>query len=362
MYFGLSEDQSFFQDNVLKFLDDNVGLDIVKSITSKADKNLQQEIHSGLTNLGYNNMLIPEEYGGLGLDLLFATAVSQSLGAGIAPVPFAGSYVMAPIAITNGGNKDQKKKYLGKMSSGEIKLATGFSEYIAARDKGGFIFKGNKINGTSLFAMDCEFATHILLADEKGQLGIVDLNADGIENLNLTTIDKTRNLKEIVFKDAQIEILSATISDSSIADQVIDAGRIIIAADSIGASQVMIDKAVAYSKERKQFNRVIGSFQAVKHMCAEMTADLEPCYSLVWHAAHLFEEKTKESRLMACHAKSHVSEISQMVAKKATEVHGGMGFTDLLGLHFWFKRIGLNRQILGAPEIVREEAGKIQGF
>ena len=109
MYFGLSEDQSFFQDNVLKFLDDNVGLDIVKSITSKADKNLQQEIHSGLTNLGYTNMLIPEEYGGLGLDLLFATAVSQSLGAGIAPVPFAGSYVMAPIAITNGGNKDQKR-------------------------------------------------------------------------------------------------------------------------------------------------------------------------------------------------------------------------------------------------------------
>ena len=362
MYFGLSEDQSFFQDNVLKFLDDNAGLDIVKSITSKADKNLQQEIHSGLTNLGYTNMLIPEEYGGLGLDLLFATAVSQSLGAGIAPVPFAGSYVMAPIAITNGGNKDQKKKYLEKMSSGEIKLATGFSEYIATRDKGGFIFEGNKVNGTSLFVMDCEFATHILLADEKGQLGIVDLNADGIENLNLTTIDKTRNLKEIVFKDAQIEILSATISDSSIADHVIDAGRIIIAADSIGASQIMIDKAVAYSKERKQFNRVIGSFQAVKHMCAEMTADLEPCYSLVWHAAHLFEEKTKESRLMACHAKSHVSEISQMVAKKATEVHGGMGFTDLLGLHFWFKRIGLNRQILGAPEIVREEAGKIQGF
>ncbi len=119
MYFGLSEDQSFFQDNVLKFLDDNVGLDIVKSITSKADKNLQQEIHSGLTNLGYTNMLIPEEYGGLGLDLLFATAVSQSLGAGIAPVPFAGSYVMAPIAITNGGNIVnptiiKKKEYMVK--------------------------------------------------------------------------------------------------------------------------------------------------------------------------------------------------------------------------------------------------------
>jgi alkylation response protein AidB-like acyl-CoA dehydrogenase len=125
----------------------------------------------------------------------------------------------------------------------------------------------------------------------------------------------------------------------------------------------MIEKAVAYSKERKQFNRTIGSFQAVKHMCAEMAADLEPCYSLVWQAAHSFEvDSIKESRLLACQAKSHLSEIGKSISKKATEVHGGMGFTDLLGLHYWFKRIGLNRQILGAPEIVREEAAEIQGF
>ena len=124
----------------------------------------------------------------------------------------------------------------------------------------------------------------------------------------------------------------------------------------------MINKSVEYSKERKQFNRVIGSFQAVKHMCAEMTAELEPCYSLVWHAAHSFDDSSEDSRLMSCLAKSHVAEVSKMVAKKATEVHGGMGFTDLLGLHFWFKRIGLNRHILGSPEIVREEAAKVQGL
>ena len=107
---------------------------------------------------------------------------------------------------------------------------------------------------------------------------------------------------------------------------------------------------------------MIGSFQAVKHMCAEMTADLEPCYSLVWHAAHSFDNNDDDSKLMACHAKSHISEVAKMVSKKATEVHGGMGFTDLLGLHFWFKRIGLNRQLLGAPEIVRNEAAKAQGL
>ena len=84
-----------------------------------------------------------------------------------------------------------------------------------------------------------------------------------------------------------------------------------MAADSLGASSALISKAVEYSKERKQFGRVIGSFQAVKHMCAEMASDLEPCYALVWHAAHCFDNIPNESKLMACHAKSHVEVLAE---------------------------------------------------
>ena len=135
-----------------------------------------------------------------------------------------------------------------------------------------------------------------------------------------------------------------------------------LAADTVGAAQVMLDKSVAYSLERKQFGRLIGSFQAVKHMCAEMAADLEPCPSMIWHAAHCQDNVPEEARLMACQTKAHISEVGKQVSKTATEVHGGMGFTDELGLHYWFKRIGLNRQLLGSPELVREEAGKLQGF
>ena len=127
-------------------------------------------------------------------------------------------------------------------------------------------------------------------------------------------------------------------------------------------SCMMIEKAVAYAGERKQFGRVIGSFQAVKHMCAEMAAELEPCRSLVWYAAHAFDEMPDEASLMAAHAKSLTSDVGRFVARTATEVHGGMGFTDLLGLHYWFKRIGLNRQLLGAPERVRREAAVMQGW
>ncbi|HJW41258.1 MAG TPA: acyl-CoA dehydrogenase family protein, partial [Rhizomicrobium sp.] len=120
--------------------------------------------------------------------------------------------------------------------------------------------------------------------------------------------------------------------------------------------------AVTYAKERQQFGRVIGSFQAVKHLCAEMVAELEPCRALIWYAAYAFDTFPDQARRMAAHAKAHTAEVGTFVARTATEVHGGMGFTDLLGLHYWFKRIGFDRQALGGPEKARHDAAVAQGW
>ena len=362
MYFGLSEEQQFFKDNVNKFLNDHASLDIVKKIIDNNDLDMKNEIANGILNLGINSLLVPEKYGGLGLDLLFAAAVSQSLGENVAPFSFAGSYVMAPIALSLGGNEDQKNKYLNSIVNNKMKFAVGFSEYIAARNNFGFLFKNNTVSGKSIFVLDVENSTHLLIADEAGQIGVININDKNIKLTELTTVDKTRTYFEIQFEKALVDILEETKSNINAVTRSIDAGRIVLAADSLGASEALLTKAVEYSKERKQFGRAIGSFQAIKHMCAEMAADLEPCYSLVWHAAHCFDNIPDESRLMSCHAKSHVSDVSKVIAKKATEVHGGMGFTDLMGIHYWFKRIGVNRQNLGSPETIREEAAKIQNL
>jgi len=362
MYFGLSEEQQFFKDNVNKFLNDHASLDIVKKIIDNNDLDIKNEIANGILNLGINSLLVPEKYGGLGLDLLFAAAVSQSLGENVAPFSFAGSYVMAPIALSLGGNEDQKNKYLNSIVNNKMKFAVGFSEYIAARNNFGFLFKNNTVSGKSIFVLDVENSTHLLIADEAGQIGVININDKNIKLTELTTVDKTRTYFEIQFEKALVDILEETKSNINAVTRSIDAGRIVLAADSLGASESLLTKAVEYSKERKQFGRAIGSFQAIKHMCAEMAADLEPCYSLVWHAAHCFDNIPDESRLMSCHAKSHVSDVSKVIAKKATEVHGGMGFTDLMGIHYWFKRIGVNRQNLGSPETIREEAAKIQNL
>ena len=360
MYFGLSEEQSFFKDNVRKYLEEHATVDNIRHIASGDKKNLSSEIHQGLLNLGINGLLIPEEFGGLGLDLLFATVVSEALGGGVGPTPFIAPYVIAPTAIKHAGSKTQQENYLSKIATNEYRFGVGFSEFIGKRNDAGIIFSDNKLNGSAMFVLDVNNATHLLLADEKGQIFVVDAKSSDIEIVNLTTIDKTRQYSEVICKNLEAELLENSSDSEGPINQAIDAGRIMLAADSLGASQTMIDKAVNYAKERKQFGRAIGSFQAVKHMCAEMTADLEPCYALVWHAAHCHDHSPDEARLMACHAKAHVSEVSKGIAKKAIEVHGGMGFTDLLGLHYWFKRIGLNRQILGSPELVREEAYKTQ--
>lgn len=360
MYFGLSEEQKSLEENINRFLADNASLDTIKAVAN-GEEDKAQSVHQGILDLGLSGLVIPEEYGGLELNMLFATVVAAALGSGTAPVPYAGSYVMAPLAINLAGSDDQKNQWLPKIAGGECVIGVGLSEYVGAREDAGIEFSNGKLSGRCLFLIDGKNADAYLLANKSGELFLVEASAPGIEVIELTTVDKTRTSIELILKNVDADLLSGS-DDRSIIEKVLDAGRIMLAADTVGAAQVMLDKSVAYSLERKQFGRLIGSFQAVKHMCAEMAAELEPCHSMIWHAAHCFDNVPEEARLMACQTKAHISEVGQQISKTATEVHGGMGFTDELGLHYWFKRIGLNRQLLGSPELIREEAGRLQGF
>src|SRR5262249_32273276 len=155
--------------------------------------------------------------------------------------------------------------------------------------------------------------------------------AAGLTRRALTTIDRTRHVGELNFDGVAAEALPLS-RDPEICARVIDAGRIMLAADTLGAAQTMLDKAVEDSKQRVQFGRAIGSFQAVKHLCAEMAAELEPCRAMMWYAAHAFDALVEEARLTACHTKAHLAEVATFVARTATEVHGGIGFTEELGL------------------------------
>lgn len=358
MEFGLSEIQSSLQDSINRYLEENASLEKIREFAD-SDASFDQDIWSGLVELGVPGILVPEEYGGIGLGALDAVAISECLGYHVAPVPFFSSSVMAASAIQLCGSDTQKNEYLPRLSSGELTVGIGLAELTGRRKDAGITSSGSRLSGTALFVLDPD-ADCYLVADDKARLYLVKSGNEGISLQSMPQVDRTRKIAALDFENVESDPLIGTTASGI--QHLIDLGRVILSADSLGASQAMLDKAVAYAMEREQFNRVIASFQAVKHMCAEMAAEIEPARSLVWYAGHALDEVPDEKHLTACHAKAHLAEVATFVGRTATIVHGGMGFTDLLGLHYWFKRIGFNRQYLGGPEFVREEAARTQGL
>ena len=355
MRFALSEDQTLLQDSLNRALGDLSPLERVRRFSDQ-DEPAAPDIWAGLADLGLPGLMVPEENGGLGLGLVEAMLAAEALGRVVAPTPFLGSAVLAPLALRFGGSADQQRHWLPRLAAGTAIAGVAISEAVAgARDGAGVSAANGRLTGTALFALDTEGADLLIVADRVGNLHLAQVAHNAAP---MSSLDATRRLTELTFRETPAEPLGS----NAVLGRVRDAAWIMLAADTLGAAQAMLDKAVAYARERKQFGRTIGSFQAVKHLCAEMAAELEPARALVWYAAYAFDHAPDEAPLMAAHAKAHLSEIGRFIARTSTEVHGGIGITDLLGLHYWFKRIGQNRQLLGGPERVREIAARLQGL
>ncbi len=358
MDFGLSDDQKLLEETARGFLADKVSIDRVRALREAEvwnDRDIWQELGA----LGLTGILVPEQYGGSGLPLLEAALVAQAMGFAAAPTPFLTSAIMAPVALRTVGG-DAVAPWLSGLATGDLQFGVAVTELWSVREEAGVRLAGGKLTGKSMMAWDAMGADFILVALSADTFAVVRGDASGLVRERLLTIDATRCSAELVFEGVEAEAVFEGAQEAI--TRMLQAGRIALAADSLGACESMVGQAVAYAMERKQFNRVIGSFQAVKHMCAEMIADLEPARSLLWYAAHSFDTLPAEAPLMALHVLAHVSEIGHEIASVSTQVHGGTGWTDEQNLHFWFKRLGVARHQLAGPEWLREQAAIVQGL
>jgi len=351
------------QDSFRGLLDRNVTLESIRRI-STGNEPFDAALWQELVGLGMTALLIPEQYGGAALGLIEAVVVAEELGKRAAPVPYAGTAVVAPLAIMLMADETQKSEWLPKLADGTVRIGIALSELASGARRGsGLIAENGSLTGTASFVVDAADVDAFIVADSQQGFHLVSADSIGLEITHFSTIDGTRPIAELKFQNVQASGLRQTTPDKI--DRVLSAGRIVLAAESFGAGEEMLRQAVAYAKERKQFDRAIGSFQAVKHMCAEMAAELQPCQALILYAAYAFganADDTDDAVLSALLAKSQMDDVGRFVARTATEVHGGMGYTDLMGLHFWFKRIGFNRATWGAPEKLRADAARLQGL
>jgi alkylation response protein AidB-like acyl-CoA dehydrogenase len=343
MEFALSEEQRLFADSLRDLLADRVTIEALRR-HAEVGTGFDAVLWDALVELGLPGLLIPERFGGAGLGILDAAVSAELLGGAAAFVPFTGSLVMATLAFIHGATEAQQDEWLPRVAAGEVRMGVGVSQ-----------------DGASATAViDAGAPTHLLLYLPDGNAAVVAIEAASMRMRR--SIDRTRPVTDITFDRSRAVSLNAANDPSAAMQRVLDAGRVVLAADTLGAAQYMFDAALAFVKERTQFNRIIGSFQAVKHQFADMVTMLEPCRAMVWYAAYAQDALPDEARLTALQAKAHVGDVGRDIARMATEAHGGMGFTDLLGLHYWFKRISFNRQMLGSPEHCREEAARLQGW
>src|SRR5262245_47892292 len=348
MDFGLSEEQRLLQDTIQKLLADAYPTTRAREISATASAH-DAALWTQLAENGALGALVAERHGGSALSFLDAMLIAEEVGRAAGPGAYAASAVMAAVALAGASDDAIGKEILPEIAAGRTRIGVGLAEAHGARDGAGVRLEGGVAEGTALFALDAVEADRLLVYTPAG-LALFPAGARGVEVAPLVAVDKTRRIAEIRLRAAEpLAVLPG-------AERVLAAGRLALAFDSLGCAERALELALGYAAQRKQFGRVIGSFQAVKHMLAEIAAALEPARSLCWYAAHAFDHAPAEAERMAALCKAHLAETASEILRKATEVHGGIGFTEQYDLHLWFRRVALSRPLLGGPEDLRARA------
>lgn len=355
MRFGLDEQQRAFQGAVSEYLEAECPLE--RSLAPHASGQADFGIWQGLMELGIGGLIVPEEYGGLGLGLLDLAVIVEPLGRHAAPGPFL-EHALATLAIVLGGSRAQKDAWLPALASGEKRATVALSEAKGAWPADTWTMgQGGALSGTKRHVLHAEGADLMVVGLEGGRLGLVEGNAPGITLSAVPSTDAGKQLSHVEFADVAVAPL-----EQAAGSRMVDAGLILLAADAFGGASRAVEMAVSYSREREQFGQPIGSFQAVKHQLADMALSVFPTLGLYWHAAHAFDVDPANVSEAAAMAKSHITELYPPITRRMIEAHGGIGYTWEFGAHIWLKRALFDQAYLGMPQMHRARIAAMAGW
>ncbi len=380
MDFGLTEEQELLQSSAREFLSQECPAAFVRELYDDED-GFSRELHRKMAEMGWTGLLIPESYNGLGLGMLDMAVLLEEIGRAVVPGPFLFSSVLTTLALMQGGTAAQKKVWLPRFASGEAIGTLAFLEEGDRLDAEGVTLKAQKaqktshgytLSGTKMFVPFAAVADVLLVVarttgtgEDGVSLLLVERETQGLTIKPLGIIDQTRRVYELEFKNVavpQTALVGKEDQGWKIMPKLLDAACIAVAADSLGGAQKALEMAVDYTKVRTQFNRPIASFQALKHMAAEMASEIEPARSLVWYAAYAFDSLPRETPRAAALAKARLSDVYSRTTNRAVQMHGGIGFTWEHDMHFWFKRAKWNEFAFGDATYHRERLAQLEGF
>ncbi len=366
--FAFTNEQEEFRTAIRRFLQEKSPPTAVRRLMDTAE-GYDPEIWRQLSEqLALPGIHIPEQYGGAGFGMVELCVVMEEMGRSLLCAPYFSTAVLATNAILNAGTEAQHASLLPDLASG-VRLATlavtepngqwdpHAIQLTATPKPDGFL-----LNGVKTYVVDGHVADLLVVAGRLpgtagGEgLALFTLRADspGVDRRPLPSMDPTRKLARIDFHGAHAEILGNVNDGTQALTRTLDQAAIALANEMVGGAQTLFDSAVNYTKLRVQFGRTIGSFQAIKHKCADMLLEMELAKSAAYYAAQAAAVDDPEWPALACLAKAAASDMYLHIAIETIQIHGGIGFTWDNDTHLWFKRAKSSEVFLGQPDYYRE--------
>jgi alkylation response protein AidB-like acyl-CoA dehydrogenase len=313
--------------------------------------------------MGLQGLAIPEEYGGSGYSYVELVVVLEEMGRRLLAAPYFSTVVLAANAILHSGDDQAKKDLLPGIASGETIATVAFTEENGRWDEAGITMTATKsgdgytLDGVKSFVLDGHTASLIIVAartDAGVSLFSVTADASGLTRTPLPTMDQTRKQAKLELAGTPATLIGADGGGWATLERMLDLAAVGLAAEQVGGAQLCLEMAVQYAKDRVQFGRPIGSFQAIKHKCADMLLEVESAKSAAYYAAWCAAELNDELPAVASLAKAYCSEAYFHATAENIQIHGGIGFTWEHPAHLYFKRAKSSELLLGDPTYHRE--------
>ena len=358
MYFDLTDEQQAIKATAKDFLASRFKSDRIREIAASGD-GTDPDGWGQMAELGWTGLAVPEQWGGQGLGIVDLAVLFEELGYALAPSPLFSNTIVA-LALGLCGSDEQRERWLRPLALGEKRATPALWDAGSPASPGSYTMEaradgdGVVLDGEKVLVMDAAGADLFMVATADGRRHLVESGADGVSVSEEESIDTTRRLSTVRFDG--VRVAAADTMPAAEADYYPVFFRLCVAlaAESTGVAQRSLEMAVEYAKDRQQFGRPIGAYQAVSHRCAQMLLETENSRSAVYGAGWAAAAEPDSLPLAASMAKAYASDAGWRVPDASIQVHGGIGFTWEHDLHLFLKRGRANAAMFGDAKWHRE--------
>jgi alkylation response protein AidB-like acyl-CoA dehydrogenase len=378
MDIGFSEEQELLRDTARKFLDSECPTQFVRRMMDTEDA-ITDEFWRQLAENGWLGITYPEDAGGSGLGLVDLVVLMEEIGRAVMPGPYPATVLLGGAAIATAGSPAQRREWLPRIAAGEVKATLALTEPNARWDAAGITATareargGFTLSGGKMFVPDAHLADVLVIAarsrdgstmEDGVSVFLVPKGAPGLAIRRLPSVDETRKLCEVKLDNVAVPdsaLLGELHQGWAPLQQVIDRAAVALSAEMCGAAQRVLEMTVEYAKLRVAFGKPIGTYQGVKHKCADMLVDIENAKSLTYYAAWAVDEGEAEAPLAVSMAKAAASDAGRKVCAAGIQLHGGIGMTWEHDLQLYLKRAKADEVAFGDATWHRERIARLMG-